>query len=222
MRDRRRISEGAIVKRVIAAVAAVVVAAAASAPARADDQRVHLRGTITAVDHDTVSIAMPTGPVTVLLAPTTRIAYVVKSDLSAIKPGMAVGSAAVTGPDGLLHAREVHIFAVGSTPNLGVSAWDLEPGSSMTNATVTTIADAKVDEKSAGPAGGHVLTLTPPNAAPTKIYVAATTPITTSAPADRAALVPGAHVVVFAVKHDDGSYTITAVNVGQNGLIPAM
>jgi hypothetical protein len=209
------------VKRLITAVAAIVIGLIATVPASAADQRVHLRGTITSVDHDTVSLAMPTGPVTILLTPTTRIAYVVKADLAAIKPGMAVGSAAVPGPDGMLHAREVHIFPAASTPSLGVSSWDLEPGSSMTNAMVTTIADAKVDAKSTA-AGGHVLTLTPPGTAPTEIFVSATTPITTSAPADRSALVVGAHAIAYGVKHDDGSYTITAVNVGQNGLVPPM
>jgi len=208
------------VKRTLAVLAIAVLGASLAGTARADDQKIHLRGTITTVDHDTVSLALATGPVTVLLTPGTRIAYVVKSDLSAIKPGMAVGSAAVPGPDGLLHAREVHIFPANSTPSLGYSAWDLEPGSSMTNATVTTIADAKVDAKSAS-GGGHVLTLTLPTG-DKQIFVSDTTPIYTSAPADHAALVPGAHVVVFAVKHDDGSLTITAVNVGQNGLIPAM
>ncbi len=207
-------------KRTLAVLAIAVLSASLAGTARADDQKIHLRGTLTTVDHDTLSLALATGPVTVLLAPTTRIAYVVKSDLSAIKPGMAVGSAAVLGTDGLLHAREVHIFPANATPSLGYSAWDLEPGSSMTNATVTTIADAKVDAKSAA-GGGHVLTLTLPTG-DKQIYVSPTTPIYTSAPADRSALVPGAHVVVFAVKHDDGSLTITAVNVGQNGLVPAM
>jgi hypothetical protein len=208
-------------KRLLIALTAAVIAVAFAPPARADDQRVHLRGTITAVDHDTISVALATGPVTILLTPATRIAYVVKSDFSAIKPGMAVGSAAVMGTDGMLHAREVHIFPAGSTPNLGVSAWDSEPGASMTNALVTTIADAKVDAKSAT-AGGHVLTLTPPGAAATTIVVGPTTPIVTSAPADRTALVAGAHVIVYAVKHDDGSLTVGSINVGQNGLTPPM
>jgi len=184
--------------------------------AGAADQTIHLRGTITAVDHDTISLSTATGPATVMLAPTTRVAYVVKSDLSAIKPGMAVGSAAVTGPDGTLRAREVHIFPAGSTPNLGVTPWDAEPGSSMSNATVTTIADAKVDS-----VGGHILTLTLPSG-DLHVFVGPSTPVTTSMPADSSALVVGAHVIVFVVKHDDGSQTIRAVNVGQNGLTPAM
>jgi len=203
------------VKR-LTTLAALFFCTTLAGTAAAADQTVHLRGTITAVDHDTISLSTATGPATVMLAPTTRVAYVVKSDLSAIKPGMAVGSAAVTGPDGTLRAREVHIFPAGSTPNLGVTPWDSEPGSSMNNATVTTIADAKVDS-----VGGHILTLTLPSG-DLHVFVGPSTPITTSTPADSSALVVGAHVIVFVVKHDDGSQTIRAVNVGQNGLTPAM
>jgi hypothetical protein len=202
-------------KRFIA-LAALILAATLAGTADAEDQTIHLRGTITTVDHDTLSLATATGAATVLLSPTTRVAYVVASDLSAIKPGMAVGSYAVTGADGLLRAREVHIFPAGATPNLGVSAWDREPGSSMSNATVTTIADAKVDR-----VGGHTLTLTLPSG-DVHIFVGPTVPITTSQPADRTALVAGAHVIVYAIKHDDGSLTVRAVNVGQNGLTPPM
>jgi hypothetical protein len=197
-------------------LAALLLATTLAGTAAAADQTIHLRGTITAVDHDTISLSTATGPATVMLAPTTRVAYVVKSDLSAIKPGMAVGSAAVAGPDGTLRAREVHIFPAGSTPNLGVTPWDSEPGSSMANATVTTIADAKVDS-----VGGHILTLTLPTG-DVHVFVGPATPVTTSTPADSSALVVGAHVIVFVVKHDDGSQTIRAVNVGQNGLTPAM
>jgi hypothetical protein len=202
-------------KRLIAA-AALTLAVSLAAPAGAADQTIHLRGTITNVDHDTISLSTATGPATVLLSPTTKVAYVVKSDLSAITPGMAVGSYAVTGADGMLRAREVHIFPAGSTPNVGVTPWDAEPGSSMANATVTTIADAKVDS-----VGGHALSLTLPTG-DVHIFVGPYVPITSSAPADRTALVAGAHVIVFAVKHDDGSLTIRAVNVGQNGLTPPM
>ena len=202
--------------RILTALAVVAFAGSLAVPARADDQSVHLRGSITAVDHDTVSLALASGPATILLTPATKIAYVVKSDLSAIKPGMAVGSAAVAGSDGVLRAREVHIFPAGSTPNLGFTAWDSEPGASMTNATVTTIAGAKVDA-----VGGHVITVTLPTGNK-QIFVGPTTPVVASAPAERSALITGAHVIVFAVKHDDGSYTVRAVNVGQNGLTPPM
>ncbi len=206
--------------RILVALFALVLGASLIAPARADDLKVRVRGTISAVDHDTISLATASGPTTVLLAPTTRVAYVVKTDLSAIKPGVAVGLVAVPGPNGMLRARAVNVFVPGATPAMGVFAWDTEPGATMNNATVTTIADAKVSAKSAA-GGAHVLTLALPSG-DTPVEVPAGVPIVTGAPADHSALTVGAHVTILAVKHDDGSLTITVVQVGQNGLVPPM
>ena len=184
--------------------------------AAADDQRIRLRGTISAVTNDTLTLASASGPATVALTPATKVAYVVKTDLSAIKPGSLVGTAAVAGPDGTLRAREVHIFPAGSPVNVGTGPWDTEPGATMTNAPVTTIGDATVDNVAA-----HTLTLTLPSG-DKRIVVGPDTPIVTYAAADRKALTTGAHAIVFATKHDDGSITGASVNVGQNGLVPPM
>jgi hypothetical protein len=113
-------------------------------------------------------------------------------------------------------AHSVNIFPANSTPTLGTGPWDSEPGATMTNAPVTTIADARVTS-----VGSHLLTLSLPTG-DKQILVGPNTPIVTSAPADRAALVAGAHVIVYATKHDDGSYSVSALNVGQNGLTPPM
>jgi len=48
------------------------------------------------------------------------------------------------------------------------------------------------------------------------------TPIVTFEPGDRAMLVPGAHVLLTAVKQPDGSLTAARVAVGKNGLVPPM
>ena len=66
-----------------------------------------------------------------------------KSSLADIKPGDFVGSAAIKGADGKMHAQEVHIFPEAMRgSNEGHYPWDLKPGSMMTNATV---ADAVVE-----------------------------------------------------------------------------
>jgi hypothetical protein len=204
-------------KRIIAA--ALILGASLIGTANADDQRVVLRGTVTTVDAGKVTLAQTTGgPATFTVTPTTRVAYVVKSDLSAIKPGLLVGSAAVPGgPDGTLKAKEVHIFA--PSQNIAVRSFPMDggdPGQSMTNAPVTTLADAKVDG-----VAGHVLTLTAPTG-DVKIYVSPATPIVAFAAADASAIVPGAHVIVNATKHDDGSLTVINVNVGKDGLVPPL
>jgi hypothetical protein len=200
-------------------ILALLIAAAMVAPAAADDQKVRVRGTIASVTPTTLAVTTAGGSTVDLpITPTTRVGYVVKSDLSALKPGMAVGCTAVPGPDGVLRAREVHIFPANATPSLGVSPWDTEPGATMTNATLTTIGDAKVDN-----VAGHQLTLTLPSGGGDKqILIGPNVPIVASAPADHAALVAGAHVTINAVKHDDGTLTVSAINVGQNGLVPPM
>ncbi len=202
-------------KRLTAALA-LAIAVTLVGPANADDQRIRLRGTITTVDHDTLSLSTASGPATILLSPTTRLAYVVKADFSAIKAGTAIGTVAVTGPDGMLRAREVQIFLPSAVPPFGSQPWDSEPGSSMINAPVSTMTDAKVDN-----VAGHVLTISLPSG-DKQVFVPPTVPVVTFAAADRSALVTGAHVIVFAVKHDDGSMTISSVQVGQNGLVPPM
>jgi hypothetical protein len=198
-------------------LAVLIFTASLAGIASADDQRIRLRGTITALDRDTVSLSTAAGPTTFLLGPTTKISYLVKTDLSAIKPGSVIGTAAVAAPDGTLRAREIQVFLPGEAPRtMGTTPYDLEPNSTMTNAAVSTIADAKVDNVSA-----HVITVTLADG-DKKVVVGPTTPIVTYAPADRSALTNGAHVIVLGVKHDDGSTTITTVQVGQNGLVPPM
>ena len=55
-----------------------------------------------------------------------------------------------------------------------------------------------------------------------KIVVPNGVPVVTLAPADRAMLAPGAHVIAFALKADDGTLTAGAVAVGKDGLTPPM
>jgi hypothetical protein len=47
-----------------------------------------------------------------------------------------------------------------------------------------------------------------------------TTPVTTFEMADKTALTVGAHVVVRAVKNDDGSLSAGFVSVGKDGFVP--
>ena len=51
-----------------------------------------------------------------------------------------------------------------------------------------------------------------------KVFVPSTAPIVAYEPATRAALTPGANVILFAVKKDDGSLSTASVNVGKDGL----
>jgi hypothetical protein len=52
-----------------------------------------------------------------------------------------------------------------------------------------------------------------------KVFVPANAPVVAYVPADRAAITPGANVMLFAVKKDDGSLSAASVNVGKDGLV---
>jgi hypothetical protein len=103
-----------------------------------------LRGSITAIDGKTATIATREGTsVPVKLADNWAVMLVSPMTLADIKENSFVGIASLKGPDGTLNALEVLIFpeaARGS--NEGHYPWDLQPESMMTNATVATVAAA--------------------------------------------------------------------------------
>jgi hypothetical protein len=94
----------------------------------------------------------------------------------------------------------------------GSRPWDVQPNSSMTNATVSNAVKA-VD--------GHTITLTYQGKEKT-ISIAEGTPIVTFAPATKDDLKPGAGVIVMAERAADGSISAAQVAVGINGVMPPM
>jgi hypothetical protein len=198
-------------------IAAALVASLA-ASALAQDARVHVRGKIVSLAGNVLTVAAPAGDALtrVTLAPNYTVQYIVKADLSDIKPGSFVGSAAAQQPDGSLRAIEVHIFPPGLKPGAGSRPYDLGPASSMTNGNVDTIAQTKVDN-----VNGSKLTLSYEGGSK-DIVIAPSTVIVMYAPASPAALVPGAHVNINATKAADGTITAAGLSVGKDGLVPPM
>jgi hypothetical protein len=194
------------------------LAATLLAPAVAQDARVHVRGKIVSLAGNVLTVAAPVGDSVskVTLAPDYKVQYVVKATLADIKSGSFVGSAATTQPDGSMRAIEVHIFPPGLTPGQGSRPYDLGPASTMTNGTVTTIADTKVDT-----VNGTKL-LVNYEGGSKEILVVPSTVIVTYAPATAAALAPGGHVNILATKNADGSLSAAGVSVGKDGLVPPM
>jgi len=132
--------------------AAFAQGAPPAAPARSQT----VRGIVTALVGNVLTVGAPIGDATttVTLPPNPRVQYVVKGSLSAITPGTYVGAAALPGPNGTLRAIEVHYFAPGVTGRAYSEPYDLGPTSSMTNGNVDTIGDTKVDSVAA-----HTLTV---------------------------------------------------------------
>src|SRR3989440_7167082 len=104
----------------------------------------HVRGDIVAIDGNTVTVKSRGGEALKLqLADDVRVAVAEKGDLADVRDGAFIGTTAVPQPDGSLRAIEVHVFpeAMRGTGE-GHRPWDLRPGSTMTNATVSGVGAA--------------------------------------------------------------------------------
>lgn len=190
------------------AVALMAVAAAAqTAPTR-------LRGAITAVDGNTITIATREGDTaTVKLADNWSVNLVVSASMADVKAGSFVGVASL-GSDSDRAALEVLIFPEAMRgAGEGHYAWDLLPNSMMTNATVATV--ASVSE-------GQTLKLDYKDGGTQTIKVKPGTPIVTFQPGQRSDAKPGAKVFVVAQKAADGGLTAGRLAVGKDGLTPPM
>lgn len=172
-----------------------------------------VRGVINKIDAHMLLVTTRGGDkVTLKLADKLAVRWIAPIKVSAIKPGSFIGSAAVAQPDGTLKALEIQVFPE-SMRGIGEGhrPWDLGAGSSMTNGTV---GDLKVSK-------GRMLTLTY-KGGEQKVFVPPKAPVITYAPATRAALTKGAHVIVTALHNADGTLTAANVGVGKHGLVPPM
>jgi hypothetical protein len=198
------------------AALALTVAVSATALAQASGSA-RLRGTITSYADGVLTVQGAASSYKVAVPDNVRVTWIEKSDLSKIGPNTYIGTVAVPQTDGTLRAVEVQVFpeamrGVGE----GSRPWDSVPNSSMTNATVATIAETKVDK-----VDGRTMSVKYKDGEK-NVFVPANVPVITYAPADKSALTPGAHVIIMATKAADGSYSAPAVNVGRDGLVPPM
>ncbi|HLQ26388.1 MAG TPA: DUF5666 domain-containing protein [Acidiferrobacterales bacterium] len=180
-----------------------------SAAADAQQTNVRVRGTITAVDGNVLSVKSRDGKdLKLQLVDNTTVAAAKAITLADLKLGDYVGSTSIKRPVGTLVAREVHTIA--RTVPEGHGPWDLEPGSMMTNANVGEITQT---------ANGRELTLKYKDGTQ-KILVPEGTPIATTVPADRSFLVPGEYVFVTARVEADGKMTALRIQVSKDGVKP--
>jgi len=186
---------------------------AATAFAQSPPPSLRLRGTIEKIDPTSMVIKERNGEtMTLAIADDLRVAEVMPVDPKAIQSGTYVGTAAIAGADGKLSALEVLVFpeAMRGTGE-GHSQWDLQPGSTMTNATVSEVVPG---------AKGREMTLRYKDGEKT-IIVPEGIPVVTLKPADRSLLVPGAKVLVSAQVRN-GTPTALRVTAGRNGFAPPM
>ena len=189
-------------KLALLALAAICVSAYAQAPTR-------VRGTITAVDGDVLSVKSRDGrDLKVQLAPGGRVATSKAITLNDIKQGTYIGITAMKGTDGRLTAVEVH--TIPPQAPAGHMPWDLQPGSTMTNANLSGVAMA---------AGGNEITVDAKGQS-YKILVPAGIPVATSVPADRSALKAGESIFAIGQPDAGGVIKVGNITVSKDGVKP--
>lgn len=191
-----------------------LAAAQAQAP---KGKPITIRGKISAVEKQSLKVATSAGEVMVKLPDNVRIGGVEAAKLSDITAGSYVGTTAVKQADGNLKALEVHIFPEsGRGTGEGHRPWDLQPGSTMTNANVE-----KMEQVSVEKVQGQLLTLKYKDGEQ-KVFIPPGTPIVKNVPGDSSLLKPGTGVYIPAVRGEDGTLTATRVTAGVGGIMPPM
>ncbi len=178
---------------------------------------VTIRGKISAVEKQALKVTTSAGEVMVKLPDNVRIGGVEAAKLSDISAGNYVGTTAVKQADGNLKALEVHIFPESSRgTGEGHRPWDLQPGSTMTNANVEKVEQVAVEKVQ-----GQLLTLKYKDGEQ-KVFIPPGTPIVKNVPGDQSLLKPGTGVYIPAVRGEDGALTATRVTAGVGGIMPPM
>jgi len=199
------------ISRLFAGIAFLATLALCSASAQ--QQTVRLRGVIEKIDGNTLTAKSDKGDeLKINLADKLAVVTVAKASLADIKEGSFIGSGAMPQPDGSQKAIEVHIFPESMRgTGEGHRPWDGAPNSTMTNGTVGT-AVTGVD--------GPVITVKYKDGEK-KIIVGPNVPIVAFGIGDMSAVKPGAaFTVTAAVKKPDGSFDISRINVGRDGVVP--
>jgi hypothetical protein len=173
-----------------------------------------IRGTIASIEGNTMTVTGRGGQsIPVMLDDKLAVAAVKAVDLGSINENTYVGIATRPGADGKLTALEVVVFPESARgAGEGHRAWDLEPGSMMTNGTVKGAVKA---------ASGRELSVTYKDGSQT-ITVPPAAPIVTFVPAERSDLKPGVPVFIGSAQEVGGKLTTNRVIVGKDGVAPPM
>jgi hypothetical protein len=183
-------------------VVLILVAGAALA-----QSNVRVRGTITALDGDVLSVKSREGKdLKIHLTSNVGVTTAKTTTLEALK-GKYVGVTAIS-KDGKMTALEVHAIPPQAKP--GHFPWDLQPGSTMTNANLDGIAQAS---------GGNEIVLNYEGGSQ-KILVPPGTPIVAFDPGSRADLKPGEWIWTNARQEADGKIVSERLNVSKGGVKP--
>ena len=200
-------------RKLLATVACLFTLHAGAQTAPAAAPPIRLRATIASVDAASMVVKERSGEIiTLALAHNLLVNEMLSIELSALQPGAFIGTSAMPQPDGTLRVLGVTVFPESARGGgEGHRPYDLQPGSTMTNATVADLA---------GGAQGRRLTLKYKDGEKT-VVVPDDVQIVTFRQADRSLLVVGARVVVTAEMRD-GLPTAVRVTAGRNGFVPSL
>ena len=197
------------------ALSAALLAAApalAQAPAAPAGPQI-LRGTITAVAADAVSLKTKDGKVVWVGLSKDWSAAVLKPITAAdIQEGSFIGTAEMPQEDGSGRSLEVHVFPPGVKMGEGHYGWDLKKGSMMTNGTVGKVVASK---------HGRELDVSYSTGA-RHIVVPAKVPIVQINPGERSLIQTGVKVFLIAAPTPNGGLATNALAVGEKGKAPPM
>ncbi len=180
----------------------------AGATVAAAQQSANIRGTILSFDGKVLSVAARDGgTVAVEIPDAVNVAITKPFALSDIKPGMALGVTTVRRGERTI---AIDVRPIPPTANMGLTPYDLQPESTMTNATF---------EGSASAPDGNEITLDYKTGT-VKALVVPGTAMSQAAPGSRADLKPGEAVFVAARRDAEGKITVLRVQVGKDGVAP--
>ncbi len=183
-------------------------------PSQAEDAKpTRVRGAITAIEGDVLKVhSNRNEDLQVNLTKDTQVRGVTLAQVSEIKPGSYIGSAAIPQADGTLKALEVHVFPpeMAGTGD-GHRAFDLGKDSTMTNGSVGDLVTSNGRTITVNYKGGQK-----------KIVIPDDVPIVNLVPGDRSLLKPGVKIVLQAQPAADGSLSALSISAGENGVTPPM
>lgn len=178
------------------------------APAAWSQQASNIRGTVTTFDGKTIAVATREGQtVEVALPEDVNVSGTKAFTLADAKPGTVLGVTTVK-REGQLVAIDVR--PIPPTARLGLSAFDLQAGSTMTNAALEgQVVSTNGTELMLNHGDGNV-----------KVLVPSGTPMSQSVPGTRADIKPGETIFIAARRDAEGKLTAARVQVSSNGVKP--
>lgn len=190
-----------------AALVAVLLSFATQAAAQ--QQNVNIRGTISSFDGARLTIVAREGRVVTVAVPeTVNVAATKAITIADLAPGTKLGVTTVQRGDQLI---AIDVRPIPPQANSGLSAYDLQPQSTMTNAVL--------EGTMQGAAGGSELTLNY-GSGTARVLVPPGTPMSQAIPGARSDLKVGETVFVSARRDGEDTFTAVRLQVSKDGVKP--